>query len=163
MAYPIPEPPLAFVALFARAGDVVSYRSWPEETVHLFRPREHTPIAVPAKLRPLIVLSTAEEIAATGDALVIPTSLWVPTDFPRAQAAAVSSNRVPHLHWLPASRRFREISACTVDFRWTCRLTRELLGRAQRRAPEGHPRGPIARLSDEGTAELLARFRGYLS
>lgn len=141
----------------------MSYRSWPEETAHLFRPREHTPIAVPAKLRPFIVLSTAEEIAATGDALVIPTSLWAPSEYPRAQAAAISSDRVPHLHWLPASLRIREISACTVDFRWTYRLTRELLDRARRRAPEGHPRGPIARLRDEFMAELLARFRAYLS
>lgn len=162
-AYPIPEPPLAFVALFARAGDVVSYRAWPEQTQHLFRPREHTPIAVPAKLRPFIVISTADEIAATGDALVIPTSLWAPADYPADQTAAISRNEVPHLHWVPASHRFREVSACTVDFRWTYRLTRELLALARRRAPEGQPRGPIARLHDDGMAELLARFRAYLS
>lgn len=151
------------MALFARAGDVVSYRPWPEQTQHLSRPREHTPIAVPAKLRPLIVISTAEEIAVTGHALVIPTSLWAPADYPAEQAAAISRNEVPHLHWLPASRRFREISACTVDFRWTYRLTRELLALARRRAPDGHPRGPIARLDDDDMAEVLARFRAYLS
>lgn len=141
----------------------MSYREWPKQTQHLFRPRDHTPIAVPAKLRPFIVVSTAQEIAVTGHALVIPTSQWAPADYPREQAAAISRNEVPHLHWLPASHRFREISVCTVDFRWTYRLTRELLALAQRRAPEGHPRGPIARLRDDDTAEMLARFRAYLS
>lgn len=151
------------MALLARAGDVVSYRAWPTQTQHLFRPREHTPIAVPAKLRPVVVVTTAEEIAVTGQALVIPTSLWVPADYRAEQAAAISRNEVPHLHWLAASRRFREISACTVDFRWTYRLTRELLALARRRAPDGHPRGPIARLRDDDMAEMLARFRTYLS
>lgn len=141
----------------------MSYRSWPAQTQHLFRPREHTPIAVPAKLRPFIVISPAEEIAATGDALVIPTSLWAPTAYRPDQAAAISRNKVPHLHWLPASRRFGEVSACTADFRWTHRLTRELLALARRRAPDGQPRGPIARLRDDDMAELLARFRAYLS
>lgn len=162
-AYPIPEPPIAFIALLARAGDTVTYRRWPEETQHLFRPREHTPIAVPAKLRPLLVVSTAEEIAATGDALVLPTSQWVPADYGPEQAAAISGNGTPHLHWIAASRRFGEISACTVDFRWSYRLPRELLALGRRRAPDGHPRGPIARLRGEEMAELLARFRAYLT
>lgn len=141
----------------------MSYRSWPEQTTHLFRPREHTPIAVPAKLRPLIVVSAADEIAATGDAFVLPASQWMPADYPADQGAAISGDRVPHLHWIAGSRRFREIAACTVDFRWSYRLPRELLALARRRAPDGHPRGPVARLRDEDMAELLARFRAYLS
>ncbi len=131
--------------------------------MHLFRPREHTPIAVPAKLRPLIVVSTADEIAATRDAFVLPTSQWVSADYSADQATAIVGSRVPHLHWIAASRRFREIAACTVDFRWAYRLPRELLALARRRAPDGHPRGPIARLRDEDMADLLARFRAYLS
>ncbi len=141
----------------------MSYRQWPEQTEHLFRPRDHTPIAVPAKLRPLIVVSTADEIAATRDAFVLPMSQWVPAEYSLEQAAAISGNRVPHLHWIAASRRFREIAACTVDFRWSYRLPGELLALATRRAPEGHPRGPVARLREGDMSVLLARFRAYLS
>lgn len=118
---------------------------------------------MPAKLRPFLVVSTQEEIAATKRALIAPTSAWVPTDYAPAEAAAITANRVPHLHWLPASGAFREIGACTVDFRWTYRLTNNLLSLARRDAPAGQPRGPIARLRDEAMAELLRRFRAYLS
>ncbi len=142
---------------------MVGYRRWPQETAHLFRPREHTPIAVPAKLRPFLVVSTRSEIVATRNALIAPLSEWLSADYPSAQGAAIAANRVPHLHWLPASPAFREIRACTVDFRWTYRLNRDLLSLARRDAPEGQPRGPIARLRDEEMAELLRRFRAYLS
>lgn len=129
----------------------------------LFHPGAHTPLAVAAKLRPIIVLSTREEIEAVGSALVIPCSAWVPSDFTAAQAKIISGNQVPHLHWLPASRSFAVIGACTLDFRWTYRLSRELLLRARKDAPERYPRGPVARLRDEMVRELLKRFCGYVA
>jgi len=141
----------------------VTYRQWPTQTAHLFRPREHAAIAVPAKLRPFVVVSTLEEIAATGDALVIPTSQWVPANHSAEVAADIAANRVPHLHWLPASRRFHEIDTCTMDFRWTYWLTRQLIALARRDAAPGQPRGAIARLRDGEMSELLERWRAYLS
>ena len=117
---------------------------------------------VAAKLRPLIVLSRASEIATTGAALVIPCSRYVAAEW-RDQASAVERNAIPHLHWLPASERFRSIGSCTLDFRWTYRVPVTLLQLARTDAASGWPRGPVARLADRALGELLQRARDYLS
>jgi hypothetical protein len=143
----------------------VVQKVWPKETAHLFPEGEHRPLVVAAKLRPLIVLSRATEMAATGAALVIPTSEYVASDpHWRGQNATVEANTGwPHLHWLPASQRFRVIKACTLDFRWTYRLPVSMLQLAQASAPKGSPSGPVARLDQRTQDELLRRFRDYLS
>lgn len=143
------------------AGKFV-HKTWPTETAHLFPEGEHRPLIVTAKLRPVIVLSRSSELQRTGAALVIPCSRFSETEW-KDQAAAVEANTIPHLHWLPASTAFRSIEACTLDFRWTYRLPTTQLLLARTDAPKGTPRGPVAKLSDDALADVLRRFRHYLS
>lgn len=139
-------------------------KEWPRETAHLFPEGEQRPLVVAAKLRPLIVLSRASEMATTGAALVIPCSLYVAADSQwKGQSAAVEANTWPHVHRLAGSERFRGISACTIDFRWTYRLPLSQLQRAEPIPPKGSPRGPVARLRDEVMDDVLRRFRDYLT
>ena len=159
--YPIPEPTPNFVTAFVTGGKLV-HKTWPAETAHLFPEGEQRPMIVAAKLRPLIVLSRGSEMAKTGAALVIPCSRYVAAEW-RDQASAVEANQIPHLHWLPASERFRSIASCTLDFRWTYRIPVTLLQMARADAPKGWPRGPVASLSDSALAETLRRAREYLS
>lgn len=161
MAYPIPEPTQQFVTALITERKFAQ-RIWPEETAHLFPEGEHRPLVVPAKLRPIIVLSRRPEMEKTGAAFVIPCSRHVAAEW-GPEAPDVEANAIPHVHWLPGSQRFRAIDACTLDFRWTYRLPVGQLQRARRDAPKGFPRGPVAKLSDDATAELLRRFREYLS
>lgn len=159
--YPIPEPTPQFVTALITDGKFI-HKVWPDETGHLFPEGEQRPLIVAAKLRPLIVLSRTTELAKTGAALVLPCSRYVAVEW-KDQAAAVEANAIPHLHWLPASQRFRSIDACTLDFRWTYRVPVSQLDLARTDAPQGRPRGPIAKLGDAALAEMLRRFREYLS
>lgn len=142
----------------------VVQRIWPDQTAHLFPEGEQRPLMVPAKLRPIIVLSRATEMARTTAALVIPCSQYFREDKQWGRrSAAVEANTWPHVHWLPASGVFRSIRACTLDFRWTYRLPVSQLERARRDAPRGFPGGPIAKLSEVALNDVLRRFREYLS
>lgn len=161
MAYPIPEPANNFVTALVTKGKFVQ-KIWPKETAHLFPEGEHRPLVVPAKLRPIIVLSRRSEMEKTGAAFVIPCSRYVATEW-GSEARKVEANGIPHVHWLPSSRRFRAIDACTLDFRWTYRLPVAQIQQARRDASKGFPSGPVAQLSEDATAELLRRFREYLS
>ena len=138
------------------------HRTWPAEAAHLFPEGEHRPLIVTAKLRPLIVLSRRSEMEKTAAALVIPCSRYVAAEW-KDQAAEVEANAIPHLHWLAASESLRSISACTLDFRWTYRIPTTQLLLARVDAPKGWPRGPIAKLSETALADVLRRFREYLS
>ncbi len=163
MAYPIPEPVPQFVTALITNDGTFAQRVWPEETAHLFPQGSQRPLVVAAKLRPLIVLSRRSEMQITKAALVVPCSRWLAEEW-GAQAPHVEANRVPYLHWLAGSRAFRMINACTVDFRWTYRLPLAQLERARPDEPrDGFPRGPVAKLTDAALAELLGRFRAYLT
>lgn len=135
-------------------------RAWPSAPAEeLFERGKQSLLALPVKLRPFIVVSTWEEIDSLGAALVLPTSRWAPEDV--GDAAAVQANRIRTHHYLPASARFRYMEACTVDFRWTYRLTRGQLALAT--GASHHPRPCDAKLREIGMTELLRRFQEYLS
>jgi hypothetical protein len=143
-------------------GGQIVPKIWPGQTVGLVR--GEFALFLKAKLRPLIVLSTRDEIVQTDEVFVVPASRWHPEGQTKPDIEAITSNQVvPHIHWLPGSQRFSVIDACTLDFRWTWRIPVSVLNRAQPRAAQDLPAGPVARLRSDEIDGLLRRFRLYLS
>jgi len=110
------------------------------------------PILSYGKRRPCLVITLAAEIAAMGNALVLPISRLtteIVVDGRSYGRDDFLSQPLTFMHFLPGNERLAD---GTVDFRWTWRLRRADLYAARNEAT----------LDDETLLELLLRYRDYL-